>query len=163
MRTYFCMACINHQLFKIWIVYERFEQFFLNAFVFSLAEATMSIFLVNIIWWQIFPWGNFGTQDPKYAVYKQAIVSVDSIPRVWPSWKQRPKESSETSWQRCAGIFIHLSLTRKTFVMDFTPEKLWFCVTYTFKTRRYEIFCVLQRWTFSSYLATMMANFHWSC
>jgi hypothetical protein len=50
MRMNLDMACIDHQPFKIGLIYQCFQQALPNAFVSPAAKATMRVLPVTVVW-----------------------------------------------------------------------------------------------------------------
>jgi hypothetical protein len=74
MRVNFYVACINHQPFKIRIMYQDCQQPFPNPLVPPSAKAAMRIFPITIIRRQVSP-RSASTQYPKYGIDKQAVIA----------------------------------------------------------------------------------------
>jgi hypothetical protein len=75
----FDMAGINHQPFKIGLMYQRFQQTFPNAFVPPAAKASMRVLPIPIVGRQIPPWRPCA-QNPEHRVDELPIIAGIASP-----------------------------------------------------------------------------------
>lgn len=95
MRMDLGMGGVDHQPFEVWFGDQRFKQLRPHALVPPPAKASVGVFPITVIRWQVTPRGAC-TQDPEYRIDKQAIIFGDATPDAPASGQQRLKQKPDS-------------------------------------------------------------------